>query len=192
MNKPPATLLCISSDIPNLGIDAIANSCPNLPAYELWDVAIESKRPGYWERLINFCKIRGIREIYCSRLISLGRGSITNMLNLIATLEEEMHVSVHILNSETHSPASVLCDLWLWERECKSLAQSASLARARAEGSRVGRPPKEVDIHRIRRLTAEGKSSRDIAEITGLSHTTVLRRIEAMKNPGVIPQTDGM
>lgn len=175
--KPITTLVCISSDVPELSIDAITRDCPNLPNYELWDVVKESARPGYWERLIGFCKIRGIQSIYCTRLISLGRGSITNMLNLLETLRRDMGIKVHILSYDTLSPTDTLIALRLWEKEVKSLAQSASLARARAEGSRVGRPPKAIDGGTIRQLAAMGQSSRDIAEKLGISHTTVLRKL---------------
>lgn len=177
MSKLITTLVCISPDVPGEDIDTIARQCPSLPAYELWDVVKESQRAGYWERLIGFCKIRGIRSIYCTRLISLGRGSITNMLNLLHTLRFEMGIKIHILNSEPLLPCDILLTLRSWELECKSLAQSASLARARAEGSRVGRPPKAIDGSRIRQLAAMGESSRDIAEKLGISHTTVLRKL---------------
>lgn len=103
------------------------------------------------------------------------------MLNLLETLRRDMGIKVHILSYETLGPADTLIALWLWEKEVKSLAQSASLARARAEGSRVGRPPKAIDGSRIRQLAAMGESSRDIAEKLGISHTTVLRKLAPAK-----------
>ena len=190
MKPPIKTLVCISSDVPEENIDTITRQCPSLTPYELWDTGKESKKAGSWERLIAYCKAQKIEEVYCNRLISLGRGSVTNMLNLLTTLRRDMGIQVIILNYETLNPCDTLIALWLWEREVKSLAQSASLARARAEGSRVGRPPKALDGAEIRRLAAMGNSTRDIAERLGISHTTVIRRLAA-GSPGVIPQTDG-
>lgn len=174
---PPTTLVCISSDVPGEDINNITRQCPNLPNYELWDVAVEMKRPGYWERFISFCKTKGIQAIYTNTLISLGRGSFKDMLGLLATLRRDIGISVYILSYESLSPADSIIDLWLWEKQCKSLAQLASLARARAAGSRVGRPPKAIDGSRIRQLAAMGESSRGIAERLGISHTTVLRKL---------------
>jgi DNA invertase Pin-like site-specific DNA recombinase len=180
---PPTTLVCISSDVPGEDIDNITRQCPSLPNYELWDTVKESARPGYWERMISLCRDKKIKEIYCNRLISLGRGSITNMLNLLASLWRDGGIKIYILNCENFSPADTLITLWLWEKEVKSLAQSASLARARAAGSRVGRPPKEIDGARIRQLAAMGESSRGIAERLGISHTTVLRKLAPAEAP---------
>lgn len=179
----PTTLVCISSDVPGEYIDNITRQCPSLPNYELWDTVKESARPGYWERLINYCKGHKITTIYCNRLISLGRGSITNMLNLLTILRRDMGIKICILSYEPLSPTDTLIALWLWEKEVKSLAQSASLARARAAGSRVGRPPKAIDGARIRQLAAMGESSRGIAERLGISHTTVLRKLAPAEAP---------
>lgn len=180
---PPTTLVCISSDVPGEDIDNITRQCPNLPNYEPWDVAIETKRPGYWERFISLCKTKGIREIYTNRLISLGRGSVRDLLNLVAELQLVQSIHIHVLECDGYQSANMLVDLYRWERECKSLAQLASLARARAAGSRVGRPPKAIDGSRIRQLAAMGESSRGIAERLGISHTTVLRKLAPAEAP---------
>lgn len=172
-------LLLIATDMQHTSkVEYITNHCPNLPAYEVWDVAKEIRRIGYFERLVAFCKTRKIEEIYCSRLISLGRGSITNLLNAIALLEEN-GTKVHILELESLSPALGLLKLREWERECKGLLQKATLARARSAGAVVGRPPKELDSNRLKQLRASGKSYREIAKLTGLSHTLVMRRLAA-------------
>lgn len=47
--------------------------------------------------------------------------------------------------------------------------------RARARGTHVGRPRREVDVAQVLRLRAEGKSLRAIASATGASRTVVTR-----------------
>jgi DNA invertase Pin-like site-specific DNA recombinase len=53
----------------------------------------------------------------------------------------------------------------------------AGLDRARAEGKRLGRPAKTVDIARARSMRREGKSFREIAEEFGVSPATVFDRL---------------
>jgi len=55
----------------------------------------------------------------------------------------------------------------------------AGLARARSEGTALGRPRVVVDRQKVWRLRDRGKSINDICELMGLSHGTVQRVVEA-------------
>ncbi len=55
----------------------------------------------------------------------------------------------------------------------------AGMARARAEGKPIGRPPRVVDFIELRRLRAQGLSLRQIARRTGIPCSTVAKRLKA-------------
>jgi len=59
----------------------------------------------------------------------------------------------------------------------------AGMARARAEGKRIGRPVRVVDLEEIRRQRAEGRSIRQIARNVGVPSSTVAKRLAAGKGP---------
>jgi DNA invertase Pin-like site-specific DNA recombinase len=59
----------------------------------------------------------------------------------------------------------------------------AGMARARAEGKRIGRPARRVDLEALRRLRAEGRSIRQIARALCIPSSTVAKRL---KTPGVV------
>jgi DNA invertase Pin-like site-specific DNA recombinase len=61
---------------------------------------------------------------------------------------------------------------------------AAGLARARAEGTSLGRPRVVVDRQKVWRLRDRGKSINDICELMGLSHGTVQRIVEARATAG--------
>jgi DNA invertase Pin-like site-specific DNA recombinase len=54
----------------------------------------------------------------------------------------------------------------------------AGMARARAEGKRIGRPARFVDLVQLERLRAEGQSIRQIARRLGVSSSTVAKRLK--------------
>jgi DNA invertase Pin-like site-specific DNA recombinase len=60
----------------------------------------------------------------------------------------------------------------------------AGLARARAEGKRLGRPAKTVDAARIAALRAQGPGYKRIARQLGLSARTVRRVAQAAPQRG--------
>lgn len=189
-------LVIISTDYPNPGLDSIKQNCSEVALVESLEVwtnpwTVGPNATSYHERLVKFCKLRGIAHIYVWQLVDLTRCSISNLLDLLVVLLQE-RIHLHIVDEFSAEPAQqILASLRVWELQCKSIAQKASIARQQAEGKVVGRPPKIMDIKVLSRLAAEGKSTRDIAEITGISHTTVIRRLAAGK-AATIPQTDGM
>jgi DNA invertase Pin-like site-specific DNA recombinase len=63
------------------------------------------------------------------------------------------------------------------ERDIIAERVKAGLRRAKENGKKLGRPRVSVDKGQIRRLRAEGKSLREIAEQLGISHTKVAQII---------------
>jgi DNA invertase Pin-like site-specific DNA recombinase len=63
------------------------------------------------------------------------------------------------------------------EREQISARTKAALDRAREQGTRLGRPPAEIDHSKLRKLRAKGLSVPEIARRLRASATTVARRI---------------
>jgi putative DNA-invertase from lambdoid prophage Rac len=72
---------------------------------------------------------------------------------------------------------AMLSTLYELERKMISERTKAGLAKARAQGKRIGRPRREVDLKRVEELKAKGLSLRDIARLLGVSYTTLRRRL---------------
>lgn len=60
----------------------------------------------------------------------------------------------------------------------------AGMARARAEGKRIGRPERRVDLELLARLRAEGRSIRQIARQLAVPSSTVAKRLKLLANQG--------
>lgn len=58
----------------------------------------------------------------------------------------------------------------------------AGMARARAEGKRIGRPARAVDLGELHRLRAQGHSIRQIARRTGIPSSTVAKRLQLIRS----------
>jgi DNA invertase Pin-like site-specific DNA recombinase len=63
------------------------------------------------------------------------------------------------------------------EREILIERVRAGMARARAEGKRIGRPVRFMDLVELRRLREEGQSIREIARQVGVPRSTVAKRL---------------
>ena len=59
----------------------------------------------------------------------------------------------------------------------------AGMARARAEGKRIGRPARKVDLDELRRLRAEGFSVRQIARRMDTPSSTIAKRLRLLGSP---------
>jgi DNA invertase Pin-like site-specific DNA recombinase len=53
----------------------------------------------------------------------------------------------------------------------------AGMARAKAEGKRIGRPVRRVDLEELRRLRGQGLSIRQVARALGVPSSTVAKRL---------------
>jgi DNA invertase Pin-like site-specific DNA recombinase len=67
----------------------------------------------------------------------------------------------------------------------------AGMARARAEGKRIGRPPRPVDLTRLERLRAEGRSVRQIARDLAVPSSTVAKRLKLLASNAGAGAGDG-
>jgi len=74
---------------------------------------------------------------------------------------------------------------WIAKQERNRISErtKAGMERARRNGTQsgksIGRPRKVVDRDKVRKLHAEGKSTREIATVIGASHMTVARILTA-------------
>jgi len=116
------------------------------------------------------------------RIDRLGR-SVRNLHNL---LEELRHYGVELIcadqDIDTSSPSgkllfSILGAVSELELELIRERTKDGLARAVAQGKRLGRPPFAVSDEEILRMRAEGLSLRQIAEEVGMSHQGVKKRL---------------
>jgi len=82
----------------------------------------------------------------------------------------------------------ILGEIAEFERELIRERTKAGLARAKAQGKRLGRPPVSVDLGRAQELRRQGKGLRKIAKELGVSHQTVNNRL---RNEGAaVPKED--
>jgi DNA invertase Pin-like site-specific DNA recombinase len=66
----------------------------------------------------------------------------------------------------------------------------AGMARAKAEGKRIGRPTRQVDLEELRRLRGQGLSIRQVARNLGVPSSTVAKRLSALgTQPPRVPET---
>jgi DNA invertase Pin-like site-specific DNA recombinase len=56
----------------------------------------------------------------------------------------------------------------------------AGMARARAEGKRIGRPVRRMDLEQLRRLRLQGHSIRQIGRTLGVPASTVAKRLAGL------------
>ena len=71
---------------------------------------------------------------------------------------------------------------WVAKMERQRLCErvKAGLVRAKAKGTKLGRPTLKTDLDAIRLMRADGKTLRQIATLTGLSKTFVANHLEAL------------
>jgi DNA invertase Pin-like site-specific DNA recombinase len=66
----------------------------------------------------------------------------------------------------------------------------AGMARARAEGKRIGRPPRLMDLEEVARLHGDGLSIRQIARRIGVPPSTVAKRLRLLESPEPLGDED--
>ncbi len=138
-----------------------------------------SQRPEF-ARLLE--KIRDGETIVVSKLDRLGRDSIDVLQTVRMLSGRQIKVIVHQLGqTDLTSPAGKLLFAMLsavaaMERDLLVERTQAGLARAKAEGKRLGRPCKTSEAQRleIRDLLAQGKSVSEVARTYGVSRANVI------------------
>ena len=134
------------------------------------------------ERLVKDAYAHRFNAILIVRLDRLARST----KQLLTILEEMDRFGVALVCSDqdidTKSPAGKLLFTVLGavaELELELIRERTKdgLARARAQGKRLGRPPKPEMTEEIMRLRAQGLSLRQIGAQLGMSHQSVKQRL---------------
>jgi hypothetical protein len=58
----------------------------------------------------------------------------------------------------------------------------AGLAKAKKYGGRYGRPPRQIEMEKLKSLLAENHSYSRIARIMGVPYSTIIRRIRSLES----------
>jgi len=166
-----------------LKLREFANS-HNWSAYnEYTDIAsgAQPSRPNL-DKMLKDARSRRFDAILIVRIDRLGR-SVRNLHNL---LEDLRYYGVELIctdqDIDTSSPTGKLLFTILGavsELELELIRERTKdgLARAVAQGKRLGRPPFAVKTEDILRLKADGLSLRQIAERVGMSHQGIQKRL---------------
>jgi DNA invertase Pin-like site-specific DNA recombinase len=141
----------------------------------------KTSRPSF-DRMIKDGRARRYDAVVVVRIDRLAR-STRHLLNILEDLDRH-GVSLVCTDQEidTKSPAGRLLFTILGavsELELDLIRERTKdgLARARAQGKRLGRPPKPTKNDEIRALRAQGKSLRQIGFELGISHQAVKQRL---------------
>jgi len=138
-----------------------------------------SQRPEF-ARLLE--KIRDGETLVVSKLDRLGRDSIDVLQTVRMLSDRQIKVIVHQLGQTDLTSAAgkllltMLSAVASMERDLLIERTQAGLARARAEGKRLGRPCKTTETQRIeiRDLLAQGKSVSEVARFYGVSRANII------------------
>jgi DNA invertase Pin-like site-specific DNA recombinase len=143
----------------------------------------KDRRPAL-DRLMAAAKQRKVDVVVVWALDRLGR----SLRHLVTTLDElgalGVDLACYTQPIDTTTPAGrltfgVLGAVAEFERSMVRERVRAGLARARAAGTRVGRPPARVDREQVLSLRAAGKSLRQIADVVGASKNVVAKILAA-------------
>ncbi|MBZ0251223.1 MAG: recombinase family protein [Burkholderiales bacterium] len=140
------------------------------------------KRPEL-ERLLRAAHAGTFEVLVVWSLDRLGRSMVGNLQTVLELDRRGVEVlSVREPWLDTGGPVrSLLLAVfgWMAEQERAQIAArtKAGLERARRQGIRLGRPPRELDLRRARGLRAEGWSYRAIGEALGVPTMTVHRAL---------------
>jgi DNA invertase Pin-like site-specific DNA recombinase len=139
----------------------------------------KDKRPAL-DTMLREAKRRKVDVVVCWRLDRLGR----NLKHLIMLVDELTALSVGFVSLhegiDATTPAGrlqlhVLGAIAEFERARLRERVMAGLARARAQGVRIGRPPRPIDPERL--ATVAGLPTREAARRLGVPRSTLQRLI---------------
>ncbi|NBA96301.1 recombinase family protein [Pseudomonas sp. R5(2019)] len=139
---------------------------------------VAMERPGF-QKLVE--RLESSDVLIVTKLDRLGRSAI-DVQTTVKSLADR-GVKVHCLalggadltSSAGKMTMTVLAAVAEFERDLIIERTQAGLARAKAEGRKLGRPVATGTTAQVQRLKAEGKSQREVVESSGLSIATVKR-----------------
>jgi DNA invertase Pin-like site-specific DNA recombinase len=146
----------------------------------------KDKRPAL-DALVRDAKRRRFDVLVCWRLDRLGR----NLRHLVTLLEDLQGVGVTFVSLgegiDCTTPAGklqlhILAALAEFERARIQERVRAGLARARAQGIRVGRPPRRIEPERLANVA--GLPAREAARRLGIPRSTLQRILRNAKRVG--------
>lgn len=132
------------------------------------------------DALLKTARQRKVDVIAAWSLDRMGR-SLRHLVLLVDELRAlGVDLAIYSQPIDTTSPAGALTFAVLgavaeFEREMIRTRVRAGIANARAQGTRLGRPPAAVDVDQVHALRAAGLSLRQIATRVGASKTAVGR-----------------
>ena len=139
------------------------------------------------DRMMRDAKARRFSLVLTTKVDRMARSTI-NLYAVLSELESRgLKFECTDQDVSTNTPTgklllSVLAGVAEFERELIRERTKAGLTRARAQGKRLGRPRKAVDMARAHILRAQGLGYRKVAKELGVSHQTMFLRL---RNEGV-------
>lgn len=133
-------------------------------------------------RMMNDARAHRFVVVLVVKIDRIARSAV-NLLNLLKDLEsrgvgfECTDQPISTNESTGRFLVTVLGAVAELERELISERTKAGLARAVAQGKRLGHPPIDIDVARVRALRGMGWSYRQIAQEFGVSHQTIKNRL---------------
>lgn len=157
---------------------------------EYVDVAVsgqKERRPGL-DRVMALARTRAVDMVLVAAFDRFGR----SLAHLVRALEEFQHLGVGFISLREQldlaSPTgrvmfAVIAAMAEFERELIRERIQAGLRRARAQGKRLGRPPRIFHRDRVLPLRQAGKTLQAIARELGISCRAVQRILKGAQKP---------
>ncbi|MCI0408109.1 MAG: recombinase family protein [Acidobacteria bacterium] len=151
---------------------------------EIVDIGVsgaKERRPGL-DRVMALARGRALDAVLVAGFDRFGR----SVAHLVRALEEFRHLGVGFVSLREQidlgSPTgrvmfAVIAAMAEFERELVRERIQAGLRRARAQGKRLGRPPRVYHRDRVLPLRQAGRSVRKIAQELGISRRAVQRAL---------------
>ncbi len=144
------------------------------------------------DRMMNDAVARRVGLVLTTKIDRIAR-SARNLLNLLERLKERgvlFECADQPFSTDESTGRFLLTVLGAvaeLERELISERTKAGLARAKAQGKRLGRPLIELDMDRVRELKGQGWGYRKIAQEFDVSHQTIKNRLRyGVVNPETV------
>lgn len=157
-----------------------------------WDVAttygdvisgVRARRPGL-DRLLADAKTGAFQAVLVWRLDRLGR----SLVHLVQVAQDLLALGVDVVSAtEPHMDSTtaqgrlfrnLVATFAEYEREIIGTRVREGQARARAKGTRFGRPPRPLDLAEVLARRAKGQSWRTIARALKVPSRTIRRRVD--------------